>query len=143
MESRQPLYDPRNTVTLGRPGRRNLDKRRQTVASDRPPVLKLMKHEPKVAMSNVCRFCGNALKTSRAICPLCITCQYCGLVPTGSRECEFCGNHDLDKKKNPRKRRIVRGPHEPQDARKKPKRNVRRVGPQRRDRPGQIKPRRA
>jgi hypothetical protein len=139
MESGQPLYDARNSVTLGRPGKRNLERRREMVAGSRDNPLKLMKYERKVAMSNVCRFCGNALKTARAICPLCITCQYCGLVPSGSRICEFCGNEDLDKKKNPRKRRIVRGPHRPQDERKKPKRNVRRIGPQRRDRPGQIK----
>lgn len=142
MESGQPLYDARNTIKLGRPGRRNLERRRQMVANDRPNPLKIMKHESKVAMSNVCRFCGNALKESRAICPLCITCQYCGLRPTGSRVCEFCGNHDLDKKKVPR-HRVKHGPHGLQEPRKSKRRSVRRLGPQRRSRPEHLKPGRA
>lgn len=133
MESGLPLYDARNTVKLGRPGRKNREKRRRMVANDRPNPLKLMTHEPKVAMTSVCRFCGNAFRESRAICPYCISCQYCGLVPTGSRECEFCGNKDLDKPKNPR-RRLKYGPHGPQEARKIKRRTVRRIGPQTRRR---------
>lgn len=135
MENRHPLYDARNTVTLSRPGRANREKRRQMAAGDRENPLKLMTYEPKVAMTSVCRFCGmDQGGESRAICRFCITCQFCGLVPSSSRTCEFCGNHDLDKKKS--KRRRVRAHERLQDAPKKPGRNVRRIGPQRRSRRG-------
>jgi hypothetical protein len=98
------------------------------MVADGTAPLKLMTYERKVAMTGVCRFCGMGFQESRAICPYCICCQYCGLVPSGSRECEFCGNHDLDKPKNPRKR-IKRGPQRSQEPRKIKRRSVRRSEP--------------
>lgn len=136
MESGSQLYDSRNSVKLSRPGRKNRERRAAAVIDGTAP-LKLMTHEPKVAMTSACRFCGNAFRESRAICPFCITCQYCGLVPTGSRECEFCGNKDLDKKKNPR-RRPKYGPHGLHKPRKNKMRVVRRLGPERLSRPGRT-----
>lgn len=126
MESGQHLYDPRNTVALNRPGRKNRERRQILVRQESAP-LKLQKFETKVAMASVCRWCGNPAKQSFAICPHCITCQYCGLVPTGSRVCEFCGNRDLDKPK--RVRRIVNRHTLAQEPFRKRKRSVRRSGP--------------
>lgn len=126
MESGQPLYDPRNTVALNRPGRKNR-KRRQAIVQLAEKPLKLQEFVPKVAMASVCRWCGNLAKQSFAICPHCITCQYCGLVPTGSRVCEFCGNRDLDKPK--RVRRVVNRHTLAQEPFRKRKRSVRRSGP--------------
>lgn len=126
MESGQSLYDQRNTVKLNRPGRKNRE-RRQAMVADGTAPLKLQKFETKVAMAIVCRFCGNQALQSFAICPHCITCQYCGLIPTGSRTCEFCGNHDLDKPK--RVRRVVNRHTLAPGATKRRKRSVRRVGP--------------
>jgi len=138
MESRSPLYDSRNTVKLSRAGRKNRQRRAEKFGEIKDPApedLKLMPFERKVAMSRECRFCGNAFKESRAICPYCLSCQYCGLRPTGSRACEFCGNQDLDKQKVPRKRPKIsaEGLHKP---RKTKRRTVRRLGPQKRDRRG-------
>lgn len=132
MESRLDLYDSRNTVALQPASKRNQRRRLEALDPNHPRELKLkvMQHEPKVAMSRVCRFCHRSQgdEGTRAICRFCHTCQYCGLVPAGSHACEFCGNKDLDRKAPKRER--VRGSHGRFKPRKKPGRNVRRIGPQ-------------
>lgn len=133
MQSRRPVYDSRNTVELSIPSERNRSRReiRKRLRGKSQDDFRLMDFEPKVAMANVCRWCGMALRTARAICPHCITCQYCGLVPSGSHACEFCGNRDLDidkSKPRPVVRREMRAPDAPEHQR----RSVRRAGPQNR-----------
>lgn len=132
MESRLSLYDPRNTVALRPAGRRNQERRRQVLDPNHPRQgkLKIMDHQPKVAMSAVCRFCnrGQGDVGTRAICRFCRSCQYCGLIPSGSHACEFCGNRDLDRSPVRRERKLAT--HSPRERVKKRKGIVRRSGPQ-------------
>jgi len=135
MESGLSLYDERNTVALRPAGKRNQQRRRDALDPEHPRELKtkIMQHESKVAMARVCRFCNRDQQGSRAICRFCRSCQYCGLVPTGSHACEFCGNRDLDRK--PERRRVVVGQQRPRKRPDKPKRSVRRLEAQTRHRP--------
>lgn len=136
MESRFDLYDPRNTVALRPAGKRNQERRRQAIDPNHPRENpnKLMEFDRKVAMVQVCRFCNRnqGEDGTRAICRFCHCCQYCGLVPAGSHACEFCGNRDLDRSA-PKPKRIRRAEGDSKPS-KKPRRNVRRIGPQRRSR---------
>lgn len=132
MEGRHPINDNRNSIKPRRASRKNQERRRRLVANSAEKQLKLMAREPKVVMTNRCRFCPMKFKQSRAFCPYCLCCQFCGLVPTGNRQCEFCDNKDLDKKKMPRKRRVVRGSESSQKPQKKPKRISKRIRPQKR-----------
>ena len=128
MENRHNLYDPRNTVALSRPGKKNKQRRLRYVQNNHIE-LKLMPKEYKVAMARECRWCGNTMQEQRAICQFCATCQYCGLIPQRSHYCELCGNDDIDRQPAAIKR-IVVGNESPPDEQKNAKRNVRRIGPQ-------------
>lgn len=131
MEDRRRIHDPRNTVKLPNPGRKNLRKRRALRNDPRKP-LKLMERSNKIAIARICVWCGMDQQEPRAVCRFCRTCQYCGLEPVGSHACEFCGNKDPDRK--PAKAETIRARFGRSKQPKIKNRTQRQIGPQTRDR---------
>lgn len=97
METRRSVHHKTNTLTGPLPSERNrrrrLLKRKAGVAE-----LKTMHFERKQVANNQCVFCGNKQPNGRynAICEICHTCQYCGLVINTLGYCRLCGNMVLD-----------------------------------------------
>lgn len=103
MENRFRIYHNRNTVIPPNPGR----KRKKKTIRDGPAYVhtgKMMRFEPKVCAVDRCVWCEAGFGGQmRVICPVCLNCQYCGLVSSTSlTECAQCGNHPDDSIKPPK-----------------------------------------
>lgn len=113
MEDGRDIHYHGNSVAGPRPSAKNL-KRRQLSYKSTDDKIRPMDHAPKVVANSKCVWCGYVKYSEDCffiVCPVCRSCQFCGLVSHDLNSCHLCGNEAPDEIKTtgPKRYKAVRG----------------------------------
>lgn len=100
MQSRRIIHYDGNTISRSWSSQ-SVRKRLDREVDPDKPLVSTMPFIEKTFATMQCYWCPHDFDSLRIVCDQCRSCEYCGMIPVSSEQCNICGNRLPEELKPP------------------------------------------